>query len=126
MAESLHERARRMSERSLIRAWEYRQRNYSKGVWYRLRRILVDAAEAWIIEENDADRLESEGFVPLPVGREMAPPKRLFFMTEERLKKVAQRRQVPVRLCAELLQAANLGFIPHSNAQPKTRAASPA
>jgi hypothetical protein len=32
--------------RALIRAWEYRQRAYSKGVWFRLRRALVGAAEA--------------------------------------------------------------------------------
>ena len=45
MTERLHERARRIHERALIRAWEYRQRNHSKGVWYRLRRLLVDAEE---------------------------------------------------------------------------------
>ena len=46
MNEKLHARARRVRERSLIRAWEYRQRTSSNGVWHRFRRILVDAARA--------------------------------------------------------------------------------
>ena len=55
--ETLHRRVRLMRERELIRAWEYRQRNYSKGVWHRLRRVLVDASEAWALDERDTGRL---------------------------------------------------------------------
>ncbi|MGA2974141.1 MAG: hypothetical protein ABSF77_02400 [Spirochaetia bacterium] len=112
MNEKLHERARRVRERSLIRAWEYRQRNYSNGVWHRLRRILVDAAEAWIIDEADADALEARGHAPHPVGRELDPPKRLFFLTKEELEALPHRRQVPVRLHSELLLARSLAFVP--------------
>jgi hypothetical protein len=97
----------------LIRSWAYRQRNYSQGVWYRLRRVLVDAAQAWIIDDRDADRLEAEGRVSLPIGREFAPPKRLFFLTEGELTAVPSRRRVPVRLSGELLQAGNLVLIGH-------------
>jgi hypothetical protein len=35
----------------------------------------VDAAEAWIIDEADADALEAHGRIPLPVGRELDPPR---------------------------------------------------
>jgi hypothetical protein len=122
MRESLSERAQRVRERSLVRAWEYRQRNYSNGVWYRFRRVLVDASEAWIIAEEDADRLESEGCRPLPVGGELEPAKRLFFLTHERLNGIGNRRQVPVRLCAEILQARCLVFIRHPNERQGTRA----
>ena len=55
----LQERARRARERALIRAWEYRQRNHSHGVWFRLRRVLVDAGQLWVIDEREADRLEA-------------------------------------------------------------------
>lgn len=113
MNQALHERARRIAERKLVRAWSYRQRNYSAGVWYRLRRVLVDAAEAWIIDEEDADRLEAGGHKPLPVGRELAPPKRIFFMVSEELEAAPSRRQVAVRLSSELLQASSLVLIAH-------------
>jgi len=71
--EKLHARVRRMREQSIIRAWEYRQRSTSKGVWHRLRRTLVNAAEAWIIDEEAADMLEARGRIPLLVGYEFAP-----------------------------------------------------
>jgi hypothetical protein len=114
--EALRERVRRIHERTLIRAWEYRQRNHAKGVWYRFRRVLVDAAQAWVIGDLEADRLERDGRVPLPVGAELAPPKRLFFLTEQELVALSDRRMVPVRLCAELLQARNLALIRHRGA----------
>jgi hypothetical protein len=111
--EALHERVRRIRERALIRSWEYRQRNHAKGVWYRFRRVLVDAAEAWIVDDRDADRLESDGCTPLPVGRELAPPKRMLFATPRQLAELPSRRKVPVRLGRELLEAPNLVLVPH-------------
>ena len=113
MNEKLHARVRHMREQSIIRAWEYRQRSSSKGVWHRFRRVLVNAAEAWIISEPDANLLETRGFVPLPVGREFEPPKRLFFLAGEDLEAVLQRMQVPVRLHGELLLARSVVFLPH-------------
>jgi hypothetical protein len=111
--EKLHARVRHMHEQSLIRAWEYRQRSSSKGVWHRFRRVLVNAAEAWIISEADADMLEGRGCIPHPVGREFDPPKRLFFLDEKDLETVLQRRQVPVRMHGELLLARSMVFLPH-------------
>jgi hypothetical protein len=121
MNEKLHARARRMRERSLIRAWEYRQRTASKGVWHRFRRVLVDAAEAWIIDEAGADSLEAKGRIPHPIGRELDPPKRMFFLAREELKAVAQCRQVPVRLHGELLLARSLVFVLHESAAERTQ-----
>jgi hypothetical protein len=117
MNEVLRERARLMRERSLVRAWEYRQRKYSNGVWFRFRRVLVDAAEAWIIDEAAADTLELHGHIPHPVGRELAPAKRLFFLSREELETVPQRRQVPVRLHGELLLARSLAILPLAGGQ---------
>lgn len=105
MMEALRARVRRMRETALVRAWEYRQRDSSKGVWFRLRRVFVDAATAWVIDEAEADLLESGGRTPLPVGRELDPSKRLFFLTDKELHALSTRRQIPVRLGAELLQA---------------------
>lgn len=114
MNQALHERVRRVRERELIRSWEYRQRHHAKGAWYRFRRVLVDAAQAWVLDGQDADRLERGGRIPLPIGQEFAPPLRVFFLTEEQLAAAPSRRRVPVRLCAELLQARNLALVPHA------------
>lgn len=70
---TLQERARRASERAAIRSWEYRQRDHSHGVWYRLRRVLVDAESLWVIDEGEADRREAGGREAHPVGRELSP-----------------------------------------------------
>jgi hypothetical protein len=125
MNETLHERARRIAERRLIRAWNYRQRDLSAGVWYRLRRALVDAAEAWIIDEAGADLLERRGHAPLPVGREIEPPKRIYFVSREELPAPPPRRQTAVRLSGELLQAAYLALLRHPETPAETRSRSP-
>jgi len=129
--QGLHERLRRIRERALVRGWEYRQRNHAKGAWQRLRRVLVDAAEAWIIDDRDEGRLEGEGCVPLSVGAEFEPPKRVFFLTAEQLAAASSRRRVPVRLCGELLLARNLALVAHEPPEPRgdpaeARATSPA
>lgn len=103
------------AERRLALAWSYRQRDCSPGVWYRLRRDLVDAAEAWIIDEKDADRLEQSGHAPLPVGRELVPPKPVFFVKDTVLRTAPSRRKVAVRLSSELLQASSLALVPHAD-----------
>ena len=121
MRPSLHERARRVRERAQIRSWEYRQRNHSKGVWQRLRRVLVDAAEAWVISAGSADGLERAGRRPLSVGSELEPPKRLFFVTSDELATMSGCRRVPVRLCTEFLQAPDVALVAH--AEPSARGA---
>jgi hypothetical protein len=108
----LHDRARLIREKALIRAWEYRQRNYSKGVWHRLRRVLVDAGRAWIIDEAEADSLEAAGHVPHPVGRELSPEKRIFLLNESDLEGIHGKRQTPVRMSVEFLQARNIALVP--------------
>ncbi len=111
MSGKLHERARRIHERALVRSWEWRQRNFSKGTWFRLRRFLADVEQAWTIDESDADLLESRGRIPLPVGKELVPAKRLFLLTEQEVRSLAHARPIPVRMCAEFLMARSLAFI---------------
>lgn len=112
MTHTLHERARKIRERGLILKWEYRQRHHAKGTWFRLRRVLVDAAEAWVISLEDADRLAAEGVEPLAVGAELEPPKRIFVMGVDRLATVESRRRIGVTLNVELLQAPALVLVP--------------
>ena len=75
-------------------------------MWDRFRRLLVDAAEAWVIDDGDARRLAESG------RAELDPPKRIFFVSPQGLVGVSSRRQVPVRLKGELLQARNLALVP--------------
>jgi hypothetical protein len=113
MTGAQRERVRRMRERAVIRAWEYRQREHASGVWFRLRRALVDASRAFIIPDADADRLEQWGGQPLPVGQELSPQKRLFFITPAQLETL-DAREVPVRLTAEVLHARAIVLLPHA------------
>jgi hypothetical protein len=114
MTASQRERVRLIRERAVIRAWEYRQREHAGGVWFRLRRVLVDASRAFIISEADADQLQEHGVLPLPVGGEVSPAKRVFFVTPAQLETLAAR-EVPVRLTAEFLQATAIALVSHGD-----------
>lgn len=114
MTATQRERVRRMRERAVIRAWEYRQRHHAGGVWFRLRRVLVDAARAFVITEADAHWLEQQGVRPLPVGGELSPAKRMFFVTPDQLEALAAC-ELPVRLTADFLQASAIALLPHGS-----------
>ncbi len=112
MTGSLHDRARLIREKALVRAWEYRQRHHAKGVWRRLQRLLVDAEEAWLIGEEEADGLVAAGRAPQSIGFELVPEKRIFLLDASELETVRGRRRIPVRMSAELLQARSIALIP--------------
>jgi hypothetical protein len=101
----MQRRARQNRQRALIRGWEYRQRAHAKGVWTRLRRVLADAATAYVVPEDEAERLVSEGSCAEPVGAELEPSKTIVFVSAERAELIPGRRQVPVTLGPELLEA---------------------
>jgi hypothetical protein len=111
----LQRRAAEVRARAAVRRWEYRQRHHAKGSWYRLRRVLVDANEAFVISEADAAALLEEGYQPQAVGLELQPPKLLLFVPRERVLRIAGARQIALHLNAELLTArfvALVGFGP--------------
>jgi hypothetical protein len=112
----LHARARVVRERAQVLAWEFRQRRHSKGVWFRLRRALVDAESAWRLEPQDAERLREAGHVPLAVGLEFEPPKQIFFVSREELLQLETRTAVSLGLRAELLAAEHLALVRDSRA----------
>jgi hypothetical protein len=101
-----------MRSRVLIRNWHYRQRGHADGVWYRLRRALADASEAWAVSPQDAHRLAAEGYPVEPVGGELAPPKQIVRVPAERVAKALSARPVPLRLGADLLAAEGLALVP--------------
>lgn len=109
--EDRQRRVRRARSRAAVRRWEYRQRNLAKGVWFRLRRLLADAREAYSIPDQAATVLASEGYREEPAGAELEPPRRIFFVPEERLSRIGGRRQLAVRLDVELLRSPALALV---------------
>jgi hypothetical protein len=110
-SDALHRRARAIRARALVRQWEYRQRDLAKGVWYRFRRALVDAAEAYAIPSEEAERLRREGHVALPVGDELEPPKVMFFVSPARLAEIEGRQRIPLHLDDRLLGARYVALV---------------
>jgi hypothetical protein len=109
--------ARRLREfraRWLIRAWDYRQRRHARGAWFRLRRVLAAAHEAYALPEEEGARLLAEGCRPEPVGRELEPARLVFFVPAPRVARIAGARRLAVRLSADLLSAECLALVPFS------------
>lgn len=101
--EPLERRALRIRSMAEIRRWEYRQRHLSKGVWFRVRRVLAGARACWAIPVDEAERLMEEGWRPETPGLELQPPRQMFFLPEERIRAIAERRELRIGLTAELL-----------------------
>jgi hypothetical protein len=107
--------ARRLREhrsRVLVRAFDHRQRHHARGVWFRLRRLLALAREAYAVSREDADRLLGEGFQPDPVGHELLPPRVILSVPAPRVAELPSAQPLPVRLSAELLAAEHLVLVP--------------
>lgn len=119
MSELLHRRVRQIRARAERRRWAYRQRNLAQGVWFRIARVLVEAAEAWAISDEDAAALAAEGIAAEPAGLEVEPPLALRFVPAERLAGLASRRPLDVRLSAELLSARNVALVRFGASSPR-------
>ena len=102
---ALHKRAQAVRMRAAVQRWQYRQRNLAAGVWFRLRRVLCDARAAYVISEEDANRLIIEGHQPEACGREVTPEKMILFVDEHRLATLESPRSIPVGLGPEFLAA---------------------
>jgi hypothetical protein len=107
----LDDRVRGIQGRLAMRAWEYRQRNHSKGVWLRVRRVLADAQHAFIIDEGDAAMLANLGYRPEPAGLELQPPRELWFVPRDVLDRLNSAQEVAVRLSADLLGAKHVALL---------------
>ena len=112
MNPSLERRVRQLRSRVLVRSWEYRQRRHARGVWFRLRSLLVDASAAYVIPMEEGRKLIAEGHSAEPVGGELEPPRLIVFVPASRVGQIASAQAVPVRLGRELLAAECLALTP--------------
>ena len=107
----MRKRAHAVRTRAAIRRWKYRQRDLAAGVWFRIRRVLVDAKEAYVISAADTERLLMEGYKAEACGAQLAPEKTLIFVDPVRVKRLESRRPIPVRLSPEFLSATAVALV---------------
>ena len=105
-------RLRELRSRVLVRAWGHRQRRHARGVWFRLRRVLAEASEAYALPPDAVERLIAEGHRPEPVGGELEPPRVILYISQERVARIASARRLAVHLNAEMLTAECLALVP--------------
>ncbi len=111
MIEQLHRRARHTRANAAVRRWEYRQRHHARGVWFRLRRLLADAASAWQVSPADSARLIDDGVAPDPVGLALEPPMTILVVAQARLDALPSSTPVVLRLGADLLRSRHLVLV---------------
>lgn len=102
---ALERRLRQLAFRVAKRNSDFAQRNHAAGVWFDVRRLLALSALAFVIDDDEADELEREGFAPAPDGRRLVPPKRIFTLPPDRVRKLRTALPCSVRLEAQLLNA---------------------
>lgn len=105
-------RLRELRSRMLVRAFDHRQRRHARGVWFRLRRVLTFAREAYALPPDEVKRLLAEGHRPEPVSRELEPPRVILFVSAARVASISSARRVALRLSADLLSAECLALVP--------------
>jgi hypothetical protein len=120
MTHGLERRLRQLRSRVLVRSWEYRQRRHARGTWFRLRRLLADAADAYAISPEVVEELIAEGYQPDPVGAEFQPPKTIIVIPRERVGRIPAVRPLTLRLGGELLLADHFVLIPFTAAPHAT------
>jgi hypothetical protein len=112
VTDRLQRRIRERQARVLARAFEYRQRRHARGTWYRLRRALTLAREAYALPREDGERLLAEGYAVDPVGSELSPPRLIVQLPAERIARLPSARPLAIRLNADLLAADCLVLVP--------------
>ncbi len=117
----MERRLRQLRSRVLVRSWEYRQRRHARGAWFRLRRVLADAAEAYAISPEVARELVAEGYGPESVGAEFQPPKTIIVIPQGRVARIPGVRPLTLRLGGELLLANHLALVPFTESVRATR-----
>ena len=105
-------RLREVRSRVLVRSFDHRQRHHARGVWFRLRRALTYAKEAYAVPRAEAERLIAEGYPSDAVGQELEPPRIILLVPAARVSRIDSARPLAVRLDAELLSAECLALVP--------------
>jgi hypothetical protein len=117
----LERRLRELRSRVLVRALDHRQHRHARGVWFRLRRVLAFASEAYALPPDAAERLIAEGHRPEPVGGELQPPRVILFVPRERVATIRSAQRLAVRLSAEMLSAECIALVPFDAATGAAR-----
>jgi hypothetical protein len=112
MSQAMERRLRQLRSRILIRSWAYRQRRHAHGAWYELRRVLAEASAAYVVSEEDAERLLAEGHAMVAAGASLEPSKVIVLAPADRVADLASARPVPVRLAGDVLAARHLVLVP--------------
>jgi hypothetical protein len=86
-----------------------------------LRRTLAGARAAFVIPEEEVERLLAEGYTAEACGRELAPEKALVFVGEERLLAITNRREIPLRLGPDFLAARAVALLGFDTAETEGR-----
>jgi len=107
----LRARAQAVRTRAAVRRWSYRQRDLAAGVWFRLRRVLADAKDAYVISDDDARRLVAEGYAAEACGAEVSPEKTILFVDQRRLSMIDGRRPIPVGLGPDFMAARAIALV---------------
>jgi len=110
---TLEQRVARMRQRLVVRAWEYRQRDLAKGVWTKVRRLLVDAESAWIIDAADVEIVRAAGIRPESDGLRLQPPKEIRFVSSEVLSTLPSRQTIDLGMNAAFLEATHVVLVAH-------------
>lgn len=111
MGDVLERRARAIRSRGAIRDWEYRQRHHAKGTWFRFRRVLADAQEAYALSEEAMNQLILAGAHLEAIGSELEPAKRIVFITRAELDRLSSKRAIELHISPELLGARDLALV---------------
>lgn len=112
------ERLRKMKQRLAVRAWEYRQRATSKGVWDRLRALLALSERALALDADAAEALVRAGARPHPVGAALEPPRQYFVLRPADASLVSGGREIPVRLDSGFLDEPRVALVLFEGIEP--------
>jgi len=104
--------------RAAIRSHELRQWSHARGVWFRLRRLLVDAERVLVVSPEVAQELIDEGCCPSAVGLELSPEKTIFCLDEQRAAALRDAVEIRPVLSGELLGAPHLVLVRFGDRPP--------
>ncbi len=106
------ERLRKQRQRIAVRAWEQRQLDTSKGVWWRLSRLLGYSERGFTIDEATARSLEEAGHAPHPVGLELEPPRRIYVLAAIEAARMTLGATIELRPTAAFLAEERIVLVP--------------
>lgn len=112
MNERLQTRLREIKSRSAIRSWQMRQLSHASGVWFRLGLLLATSRSAWAISDSDVQRLIDKGLDSHPVSAELEPAHTILVITEQDLRLLDSRREVPFSDCVRTLSVSAIALVP--------------